>query len=90
MTAICDNINRCFILSIFDLDYEESVNLILVQSLIQCKIETDPKLIWCYLTDFAEYVISELGQSHMIIFHSTASSQNLTGFGCLWLFSKVG
>ena len=42
---------RCFLLAIFDLDYEESVNRTLAQTLIRCKATQDARLIWSYLTD---------------------------------------
>ena len=42
---------RCFLLAIFDLDYEESINRTLAQTLIRCKTAQDARLIWSYLTD---------------------------------------
>ena len=42
---------RCFLLAIFDLDYEESINRTLAQTLICCKTAQDARLIWSYLTD---------------------------------------
>lgn len=42
---------RCFLLAIFDLDYEESINRTLAQTLIRCKATQDARLIWSYLTD---------------------------------------
>lgn len=42
---------KCFLLAIFDLDYEESINRTLAQTLIRCKATQDARLIWSYLTD---------------------------------------
>lgn len=42
---------KCFLLEIFDLDYEESINRTLAQTLIRCKVTQDARLIWSYLTD---------------------------------------
>lgn len=42
---------KCFLLAIFDLDYEESINRTLAQTLIRCKVTEDARLIWSYLTD---------------------------------------
>lgn len=42
---------RCFVLAVFDLDYEESINRVLVRSLIQCKSKYDSKLVWSRLAD---------------------------------------
>ena len=42
---------QCFLLSIFDLDYENSINRILAQSIIRCKTENNAQLIWRNLAD---------------------------------------
>lgn len=42
---------KCFVLAVFDLDYEESINRVLVRSLIQCKSKHDAKLVWSRLAD---------------------------------------
>ena len=42
---------RCFILAVFDLDYEQSVNQTLIRSLIKCKANTDPSLVWSRISD---------------------------------------
>ena len=42
---------RCFVLVVFDLDYEQSVNQVLIRSLIKCKANTDPSLVWSRISD---------------------------------------
>lgn len=42
---------RCFVLAVFDIDYENSVNRILAKSLIRCKSEEKPNLVWSRLSD---------------------------------------
>lgn len=42
---------RCFVLVVFDLDYEQSVNQTLIRSLIKCKANTDPSLVWSRISD---------------------------------------
>lgn len=42
---------RCFVLVVFDMDYENSVNRILAESLINCKANQPAKLVWSRLVD---------------------------------------
>lgn len=42
---------RCFVLVVFDLDYERSVNQTLIRSLIKCKASTEPHLVWSRISD---------------------------------------
>lgn len=42
---------RCFVLAIFDMDYENSVNRILAESLINCKATQPARLVWSRLVD---------------------------------------
>lgn len=42
---------RCFVLVVFDLDYERSVNQTLIRSLIKCKANTDSSLVWSKISD---------------------------------------
>ena len=46
---------RCFVLAVFDLDYEQSVNQTLIHSLIKCKANTDAKLVWARITEKSSY-----------------------------------
>ncbi len=42
---------QCFVLVVFDLDYEQSVNQTMIRSLIKCKANTDPSLVWSRISD---------------------------------------
>lgn len=42
---------RCFVLVVFDMDYENSVNRILTESLINCKANQPARLVWSRLVD---------------------------------------
>ena len=68
---------RCFTLSIFDLDYEDSVNRVLAQSLIRCKTEKDAKLVWRSLADFC----GTCNQKAATITRDTIPEDILTLFG---------
>ena len=46
---------RCFVLVVFDLDYEKSVNQALIHSLIKCNTEKDAKLVWSRIADKCGY-----------------------------------
>lgn len=46
---------RCFVLVVFDLDYERSINQALIHSLIKCKSNTDAKLVWSRITEKCGY-----------------------------------
>lgn len=46
---------RCFVLVVFDLDYERSVNQTLIHSLIKCKVNTEPNLVWSRISDQCGY-----------------------------------
>ena len=46
---------KCFVLGIFDLDYERSINQSMVRSLIKCKTDHDAKLIWSRIADKCGY-----------------------------------
>ena len=46
---------RCFVLAVFDLDYEKSVNQALIHSLIQCKTDKDAKLVWSRIAEKCSY-----------------------------------
>lgn len=46
---------RCFVLAVFDLDYESSVNKTLIHSLIKCKTDQDAKLVWSRIADECGY-----------------------------------
>lgn len=42
---------RCFVLVVFDMDYENSVNRILTESLINCRANQPARLVWSRLVD---------------------------------------
>lgn len=42
---------RCFVLAVFDIDYENSVNRVLAESLINCKASQRADLVWSKLVD---------------------------------------
>ena len=46
---------RCFILAVFDIDYENSVNQSLIHSLIKCKTDQDARLVWSRIADKCGY-----------------------------------
>ena len=46
---------QCFVLVVFDLDYEQSVNQTLIRSLIKCKVNTEPNLVWSRISDQCGY-----------------------------------
>ena len=46
---------KCFTFAMFDLDYKDSVNRVLIKSLIKCKTEQDATLVWNSLSEECSY-----------------------------------
>lgn len=46
---------RCFVLAVFDLDYENSINQSLIHSLIKCKTDQDARLVWSRIAEKCGY-----------------------------------
>ena len=46
---------RCFVLAVFDIDYEHSVNQSLIHSLIKCKTDQDARLVWSRIAEKCGY-----------------------------------
>lgn len=46
---------RCFVFAIFDLDYKDSVNRVLVKSLIKCKTAQDATFVWNSICEACSY-----------------------------------
>lgn len=46
---------RCFVLAVFDLDYEKSVNQALIHSLIKCKTDQDARWVWSRISEKCGY-----------------------------------